>query len=99
MFCMFFLFSIRRRLTICAFVTGVQTCALPIYCPIEARRPLPAWAPFRPVCRTRRPRRRVGADIRNQESVLRNYMKVQQLVIAAGLVAVTTAGVSAQGFY
>src|SRR3546814_17219961 len=30
MFCMFF-FSSRRRHTRCALVTGVQTCALPIY--------------------------------------------------------------------
>src|SRR3546814_10887076 len=28
---MFFFFSSRRRQTICALVTGVQTCALPIY--------------------------------------------------------------------
>src|SRR3546814_10167019 len=30
---MFFFFSSRRRHTICALVTGVQTCALPIYRP------------------------------------------------------------------
>src|SRR3546814_3539518 len=30
MFCVFF-FSSRRRHTICALVTGVQTCALPIF--------------------------------------------------------------------
>src|SRR3546814_7654955 len=30
-FAMTFFFSIRRRHTICALVTGVQTCALPIY--------------------------------------------------------------------
>src|SRR3546814_7676138 len=29
-----FFFSSRRRHTRCALVTGVQTCALPIYCPI-----------------------------------------------------------------
>src|SRR3546814_9871522 len=28
--CLFFFFSSRRRHTICALVTGVQTCALPI---------------------------------------------------------------------
>src|SRR3546814_8270835 len=28
---LFFFFSSRRRHTICALVTGVQTCALPIY--------------------------------------------------------------------
>src|SRR3546814_15877567 len=35
----FFFFSSRRRHTICALVTGVQTCALPIY---EARVPAKA---------------------------------------------------------
>src|SRR3546814_16475273 len=30
MVCVFFFFSSRRRHTICALVTGVQTCALPI---------------------------------------------------------------------
>src|SRR3546814_3800888 len=29
--CLFFVFSSRRRHTRCALVTGVQTCALPIY--------------------------------------------------------------------
>src|SRR3546814_7632135 len=29
--CIFFFFSSRRRHTRCALVTGVQTCALPIY--------------------------------------------------------------------
>src|SRR3546814_3873791 len=33
-----FFFSSRRRHTICALVTGVQTCALPIYC---------VWIPLR----------------------------------------------------
>src|SRR3546814_1117610 len=42
-----FFFSSRRRHTICALVTGVQTCALPIYPPpsvaqLRERRPL--WA-------------------------------------------------------
>src|SRR3546814_7980736 len=31
----FFFFSSRRRHTMCALVTGVQTCALPIYAGIE----------------------------------------------------------------
>src|SRR3546814_8009342 len=31
MFCFFFFFSSRRRHTRCALVTGVQTCALPIF--------------------------------------------------------------------
>src|SRR3546814_7411551 len=30
--CLFFFFSSRRRHTSCALVTGVQTCALPIFC-------------------------------------------------------------------
>src|SRR3546814_7941161 len=30
-YCIFFFFSSRRRHTRCALVTGVQTCALPIY--------------------------------------------------------------------
>src|SRR3546814_10528313 len=33
--CVFFFFSSRRRHTRCALVTGVQTCALPIYEPRE----------------------------------------------------------------
>src|SRR3546814_2146307 len=32
MFVYIFFFSSRRRHTRCALVTGVQTCALPIYC-------------------------------------------------------------------
>src|SRR3546814_9277855 len=31
LFCFLFFFSSRRRHTRCALVTGVQTCALPIY--------------------------------------------------------------------
>src|SRR3546814_5760578 len=31
LFCIFFFFSSRRRHTSCALVTGVQTCALPIF--------------------------------------------------------------------
>src|SRR3546814_7942938 len=33
---LFFFFSSRRRHTRCALVTGVQTCALPIFYPLEA---------------------------------------------------------------
>src|SRR3546814_4198002 len=36
----FFFFSSRRRHTRCALVTGVQTCALPIYPKLEALRAL-----------------------------------------------------------
>src|SRR3546814_12958909 len=35
MFCLGFFFSSRRRHTRCALVTGVQTCALPIYDAID----------------------------------------------------------------
>src|SRR3546814_14264052 len=38
-FCVFF-FSSRRRHTRCALVTGVQTCALPIFLPVVAMQPL-----------------------------------------------------------
>src|SRR3546814_1549983 len=37
-FFFFFFFSSRRRHTRCALVTGVQTCALPIYWPAIRRR-------------------------------------------------------------
>src|SRR3546814_10817974 len=40
----FFFFSSRRRHTRCALVTGVQTCALPIYMEAQDRR-----FPFDPV--------------------------------------------------
>src|SRR3546814_13240114 len=35
--CGCFFFSSRRRHTRCALVTGVQTCALPIWCPVLIR--------------------------------------------------------------
>src|SRR3546814_20049072 len=35
LFCFLFFFSSRRRHTSCALVTGVQTCALPIYADVE----------------------------------------------------------------
>src|SRR3546814_10263985 len=47
--CLFF-FSSRRRHTRCALVTGVQTCALPIYRPAPDEHPYPVIRP-RPVCR------------------------------------------------
>src|SRR3546814_4412831 len=37
-FLWFFFFSSRRRHTRCALVTGVQTCALPIFAPFASRR-------------------------------------------------------------
>src|SRR3546814_4354276 len=36
-FCRMFFFSSRRRHTSCALVTGVQTCALPIFSPFVGR--------------------------------------------------------------
>src|SRR3546814_6386098 len=43
----FFFFSSRRRHTRCALVTGVQTCALPIYKEIDVRDSLDeAWLAF-----------------------------------------------------
>src|SRR3546814_8748329 len=38
-FCVFFFFSSRRRHTRCALVTGVQTCALPIFTESEVQAP------------------------------------------------------------
>src|SRR3546814_15231775 len=38
--CVFFVFSSRRRHTRCALVTGVQTCALPIFYATREQRPL-----------------------------------------------------------
>src|SRR3546814_17845677 len=50
----FFFFSSRRRHTRCALVTGVQTCALPIFgvlCDRQHTAPLPrARRPRRPPC-------------------------------------------------
>src|SRR3546814_16824796 len=61
LFLYFFFFSSRRRHTRCALVTGVQTCALPIFGP--ARRP-PHQADFR---------RRAGQGLQFlQERLLRN---------------------------
>src|SRR3546814_8168220 len=43
MFVFAFFFSSRRRHTRCALVTGVQTCALPIYRPRAAARSAALW--------------------------------------------------------
>src|SRR3546814_10473065 len=43
--CDLFFFSSRRRHTICALVTGVQTCALPIYRSLD---PPGSWLGTRP---------------------------------------------------
>src|SRR3546814_4473293 len=40
--CLFFFFSSRRRHTRCALVTGVQTCALPIWIDLQTLRGLDA---------------------------------------------------------
>src|SRR3546814_6343580 len=41
--CMLFFFSSRRRHTRCALVTGVQTCALPIFPGVAEKWDLVAW--------------------------------------------------------
>src|SRR3546814_7126276 len=41
---MFFFFSSRRRHTSCSLVTGVQTCALPIWLLLSVRDIAPSWA-------------------------------------------------------
>src|SRR3546814_4110179 len=45
MFVLVFLFSSRRRHTRCALVTGVQTCALPIYLRPDRNHDLRAFRP------------------------------------------------------
>src|SRR3546814_10485950 len=45
-FCFFFFFSSRRRHTRCALVTGVQTCALPIFDWILSRAELHSFGPY-----------------------------------------------------
>src|SRR3546814_4729438 len=69
----FFFFSSRRRHTRCALVTGVQTCALPIYCAIASVMSVLAFsgsasiwrsAAARSICsRTRSEERRVGKSV------------------------------------
>src|SRR3546814_4376777 len=44
----FFFFSSRRRHTRCALVTGVQTCALPIYYATHKTPKIKAWLARRP---------------------------------------------------
>src|SRR3546814_3289533 len=69
-FIVIFFFSSRRRHTRCALVTGVQTCALPIYeraCSTEGRKtpPLPASPPYR--ARNNRPNWEARANGRSEE--------------------------------
>src|SRR3546814_2242794 len=45
MFCCWLFFSSRRRHTRCALVTGVQTCALPIFT-AKSSSPKPQWLEF-----------------------------------------------------
>src|SRR3546814_5001963 len=66
-FVFFFFFSSRRRHTRCALVTGVQTCALPIYGsrPVRVRRSVAMrhWCGASAGPRTRRSEeRRVGKE-------------------------------------
>src|SRR3546814_1531472 len=49
LFCVCFFFSSRRRHTRCALVTGVQTCALPIYAPYRGGTHLPDITVIMPV--------------------------------------------------
>src|SRR3546814_3139805 len=44
MICICFFVSSRRRHTRCALVTGVQTCALPIFTPVDEKTALYFWA-------------------------------------------------------
>src|SRR3546814_5782721 len=61
---LFFFFSSRRRHTRCALVTGVQTCALPIY-PQTRQRPAGSADSFDAIggnARRRSEERRVGKE-------------------------------------
>src|SRR3546814_4190095 len=57
-----FFFSSRRRHTRCALVTGVQTCALPIYVPPPSRETIPPTTDEAPAPAGTRPLH--GADYR-----------------------------------
>src|SRR3546814_6966611 len=59
-------FSSRRRHTRCALVTGVQTCALPIY-PERRRRPVERALRRRPFAHRRHARRAQGHPARSEE--------------------------------
>src|SRR3546814_6980273 len=65
--CEFFFFSSRRRHTRCALVTGVQTCALPIYAAHSQMLELPYYNTFfktttPPAAELRSEERRVGKE-------------------------------------
>src|SRR3546814_20873549 len=49
LYCCFFFFSSRRRHTRCALVTGVQTCALPIYALVTGASRGIGWAVAQPL--------------------------------------------------
>src|SRR3546814_6732353 len=59
----FFFFSIRRRHTICALVTGVQTCALPILAVSRSDRIAVGGRPRELARRGEHDRIRIGADV------------------------------------
>src|SRR3546814_9916528 len=78
----YFFFSSRRRHTRCALVTGVQTCALPIWLAIAGERP---GAEADDPDRRTRPRERLGLAQRQPDSRLRP-------IIGRGIAAVRGVG-------
>src|SRR3546814_1605895 len=74
----FFFFSSRRRHTSCALVTGVQTCALPIYL-----RRAPAWPRHAVIFAVARPA--VGPKRGQVECVLVGHMQPEPLRRLAGV--------------
>src|SRR3546814_10137265 len=63
----FFFFSSRRRHTMCALVTGVQTCALPIWSQPLADRSADVLGRGTPRRRTGKPTREPGLLVRRFE--------------------------------
>src|SRR3546814_3675672 len=78
---MFFFFSSRRRHTRCALVTGVQTCALPIYLLVP-----PAGFARAERCRPTRDRSRRGAEGQGIGAVERYLLRerLRQIFGASG---------------
>src|SRR3546814_8511168 len=68
---MFFFFSSRRRHTRCALVTGVQTCALPIYRPDHGRPAGPGALRPRTLAVSARPLPGRGCPVRAGDRPLR----------------------------
>src|SRR3546814_1922221 len=85
-----FFFSSRRRHTRCALVTGVQTCALPIYRFAPRIRDLPQKRlyAFTPNATPANVRALVGGKI-NEPLIERNWPDILRIMatIAAGIVA------------